>query len=29
MTLDEITTALQERRGDDKARHYTSVVCYR
>lgn len=29
MTIDEITEALQEWGGDNKARHYTSVVCYR
>lgn len=26
MTIDEITTALQEWRGDDKARHYTLIA---
>ena len=26
MTLDEITTALKEWRGDDKARHYTLIA---
>lgn len=26
MTIDEITTALQEWRGDDNARHYTLIA---